>query len=733
MAREPMGAYDTDAQVLSLRSAMEVQLPRKSVQGVLLAGLVVAALAAAGAGPAVPTARAADACVVEQEPNDAPEQAQTLTGATCVSGTLPDGDQDIFLWELSPTDALQRWTLSLTGVPGTTTGLKILPITSDPGVTPITVGSSILELDSPVGTSGPVTHSDVFIPAGRYVVGVIRTTTPTFTTPVSTDYQFSIAPGDPLPPSGDREPNDDASHATPEHGAFSLSGDLAGSYDEYAWTLSPEDAKQIWNLELDSVVGQGNSISLERPDGTTIVTRYSEPDGKVLMPDLRLAAGRYILYLSPKSDGPYPYALSVASAQSPVGDAEPNDTPDVAIPLDPANPVARGRLFPYSDKDDYSLTVDDTLAGSLLDIRLIWRSGLERGLCLFDDKDVQLQCTSGSTSVALQDLLLPAATYTVEVTGDPSPSDEYLLRVDTTTAPAVDFETEPNDQATTASAWDSSVVMRGRAINNDADFYRVHVSGSTAQLWELDAVGPSVSVQWTQGDGTQLATSDALPGGSGALLTDLYLVPGDHWFRVTASGDYTLQLKSLGPPDPNAEREPNNDPDHAQPLAIGQTIIGRLPQASDADIYRFSLSADEHVSIRITPPADGSISYRLNDTDTQVAETQGSPAVGQQQVEDTTLLAGDYELDLYPSVVSPHPYSVSVVREDPFRRPPPWPASQPTSRRRPAPLLRTGRQDSRSQRSSASTTRATRRRTWPSTRSPATTPGRQRLARPRSA
>src|SRR5262249_53326453 len=154
---------------------------------------------------------------------DAPEQAQALSGAVCVTASMPDGDQDLFTWELDPSGAAQRWTFSLTGVPGTLTGLKLLPITSDPGVTPITVGDSILELDAPVGATGPVTDSDLLIPAGRYVIGVSRTAPPDGVPPVTTDYGFSIAAGDPLPPSGDREPNDDVQHAVPEKSEFSLS------------------------------------------------------------------------------------------------------------------------------------------------------------------------------------------------------------------------------------------------------------------------------------------------------------------------------------------------------------------------------------------------------------------------------------------------------------------------------------------------------------------------------
>ncbi|HKZ91047.1 MAG TPA: hypothetical protein VJZ50_02805, partial [Candidatus Limnocylindrales bacterium] len=45
-------------------------------------------------------ARAGD-CAPESEPNDAPDQADATTGASCLGGTLPAGDQDLVVWELT--------------------------------------------------------------------------------------------------------------------------------------------------------------------------------------------------------------------------------------------------------------------------------------------------------------------------------------------------------------------------------------------------------------------------------------------------------------------------------------------------------------------------------------------------------------------------------------------------------------------------------------------------------
>ncbi len=113
--------------------------------------------------------------------------------------------------------------------------------------------------------------------------------------------------------------------------------------------------------------------------------------------------------------------------------------------------MVHGRLTQGDYKDWYSLDIDDSLAASLLDIRLIWRTGPSRRLCLADATGVELQCRTGDHGVSLSGLHLPPGPITLEVSGDPSSTATYLLRIDATTAPAVDFESEPNDTPQVAS------------------------------------------------------------------------------------------------------------------------------------------------------------------------------------------------------------------------------------------------------------------------------------------
>src|SRR5262245_30912553 len=103
----------------------------------------------AGAGPRfAPAVGMAQACAAEQEPNDAPEQAQAVAGAVCMAGTLGGSDQDIFLWTVAQTDATKTWSLTVQGVPQTVTSLKVFRVTSAPGETPLVLSDQLFEVDS---------------------------------------------------------------------------------------------------------------------------------------------------------------------------------------------------------------------------------------------------------------------------------------------------------------------------------------------------------------------------------------------------------------------------------------------------------------------------------------------------------------------------------------------------------------------------------------------------------
>lgn len=613
-----------------------------------------------------PNTLAQGACSAEREANDDPDTAAGLgfaEGALCLEGTLPAGDQDLFAWELPESAPATPWSFEVTGIRGTLTSLRLLAISSEPGVLPIVVGGTALTLDAPPEQLGTVRTDDLLLPPGRYLLAIARSEQADGAVPPDTAYRIVVHEGAPLPPSADVEPNDLPDASSPLEGAFHASGDLQGNSDHFRWTVPELVVGSGWQLEARSVVGTNVTLTLTGPEGESLASASSDAQGRVRMVDLRLEPGAYGLVLSGATETPLPYAL-LATASPIVGDREPNDRVAVAIALDPAAPM-RGRLYPAFDTDLYRLDIDAASAGILRDIRLIWPGGIRRQLCLSLRDGTTLQCRNGSDGVILPSLGLAAGEYFLAVSGDPDEERHYLLRVDPLSERDPAFETEPNDSPATANLFDPGVVMRGWGEPGDADTFRLTVGGEP-QLWEVRLAGTGIErLAWLKADGRSLAREDIFSGTTEASLTDLFLTPGEHLFGVAARGEYRLEAAPLGPPDPDGEREPNDESAFAEPYRLSrERVVGRLPRLRDVDVFRFTLAAPERLVLRVMPPEDGAIDLRLDAGGT--LGQRHSSGVGLETVYDVHLPPGDYEVSLTPQAPSLGRYTFTIERGDPF-------------------------------------------------------------------
>ena len=241
--------------------------------------------------------------------------------------------------------------------------------------------------------------------------------------------------------------------------------------------------------------------------------------------------------------------------------------------------------------------------------------------------------------------------------------------MDRSTPPAPDFETEPNDSPVVASPFDPATVMHGRGVAGDRDVIRFTVEGEP-QLWQAEATGPAMErLDWIRGDGTVLAEDRPLTSGEPARLSDLYLVPGEHLLEVVGTGEYAVRLTPLGPPDPDAEREPNDSAVFAEPISLSRSrIIGRLATPADRDVFRFSIDGPERVALELTPPADTGIDLGVETRRMNVAGVR-SPGPGIASGLDLLLGPGDYEVVLSNaggSTGDEERYELRLTRGDPF-------------------------------------------------------------------
>ncbi len=195
--------------------------------------------------------------------------------------------------------------------------------------------------------------------------------------------------------------------------------------------------------------------------------------------------------------------------------------------------------------------------------------------------------------------------------------------------------------------------------------FRVHVSG-VPQLWRVDVSGAVTSLAMVDSGGGGLAEGDVAADGGSAVLSDLYLIPSDHWFRVSGDGDYAIHLTPLGPPGPDAEHEPNNDANHAEPMLVGQRKVGRLASRHDSDMFRLSVAATEHVAFHVDPPVDGAVALSVWEGGYGVLSGIDAPVIGRSVSYDVVLQPGDYDLRLTTLDPSEDPYSFAIERLDPF-------------------------------------------------------------------
>ena len=609
----------------------------------------------------------AQSCADEAEPNDTAELAPTFVGDVCVSGTLPDTDQDISLWSVSAAESLLSWKFTIVGVPDTITSIHVYPINSAPDVA-VDAAAEVLRVDSSATSRDPGITGDVKLPAGRYLLGISRGFPVKGGEPPTLDYRASIELQGERPAETEVEPNDVAADATPVSAEFAITGDLGGSQDAFRWSLTDEDAARSWDLAAFAP-GTSVSLTLTTVEGGLMAAASTAADGWARIYDLRLPAGAYLVSLSPASVFGRTYLLTATVETSPSADAEPNNTPETAIVLDAAGPPMLGRLAADQDTDLYRLTVDAALAATQLDLVLTLDAPAARQLCLSRDR-IPLQCRVGDEGeVVLSNLHLAPGEYIVTVGGDESLDAGYRLAVRDTGPVRADREVEPNDDGPRAAPFDPAVVMTGRADAHDDDYFRIRISGEP-QVWRLDAEGRDLELlEWIGIDSHLIGASDLSADRTAASLWDLYLVPGDHFIRLRASGgDYRVTLTPLGPVDAEGEREPNSDQINAQAIQVGDRRIGRLPGPADVDVFRFSLSAEDHVALTLDPPADGAIGLTLASGGIDFVALK-DPVAGAPLVYDARLWPGDYEITLRSDSRSVAPYALRLERLDPFLTP----------------------------------------------------------------
>ena len=295
--------------------------------------------------------------------------------------------------------------------------------------------------------------------------------------------------------------------------------------------------------------------------------------------------------------------------------------------------------------------------------------GIDRKICLVDRDGGDTECEENNTGlVAFSGLSMTEGDHLFRVGGDVSATDEYSVDLLVTGKVEAGRETQPNGSVTNANLLNESGAVTGAFGPGDGDrhVFHLHTEGDP-QLWRVEVVGAGIAqLRSVDASDATLADGAVSPDGTYASLTDQFLTPGEHWFSVSGStGQFSFTATPVGAPDPNGEREPNDNLANSEILRMGQVRTGRLDGANDVDVYRFNLAATDHVLIRAQSPADGKLRANLSWYGATV-QTVDAAAAGEVDTMDLVLQAGDYSITLNPDAPGEQKYQLSIERADPF-------------------------------------------------------------------
>ncbi|MGD8385068.1 MAG: hypothetical protein PVF89_06645, partial [Lysobacterales bacterium] len=628
----------------------------------------------------------------ESEPNNTPAEANAISGAVEIYGSMPGRDQDGFIWTVSDDDARKRWTFELAGIPGALTIAEVVRVKYAENGKDVAGVERLMKM----GTRDGLTHAvapDLMFEPGDYLIGIAHAgsgsgeATAPFRPPAGQlsfgdsgkpevgdpaiapppketgAYRFSIREGSQLlvrRNPGSRETRGQAQKMRPG-GEFATFETRATSW--YAFTFRAGDTNRRWDIPVQVPVGRAVAAVLYDDAGKELARDRSSDRGKLVFPDLAPAAKTYFVKLEAKPPGLIHAVGSVAVGQRAEGEeAEPNDAWDLANRVDLAQPVT-GRMGKTHETDFFSFLVDEKTSDQLLELRLeTTEPGQPLEFCLLDGAGKRLQCRRGETPHVLPSLLLSPGRWGFNV-GRGKEGVSYRVSLSAQGPVKRGMEAEPNDAFENASAVPANNRIKGHISGEDTDFYEFRVT-EEPQLWRFQVIGKGLfEVAYHDASSRAVATVRPRPGQARVRLDNLFLLPGKHYLKVRGKGplDYTVLARPLGPPDPNGEREPNNDNSSMQRLAMGQTRTGLLAEADDNDYYRFFLGNWDHIRLTIQPPVDGIVAPSLYWYNRSFGAGQPG-AAGEPVTLEGLFPPGDYHVSLKARQTSDAEYQLKLER-----------------------------------------------------------------------
>jgi von Willebrand factor type A domain len=570
-----------------------------------------------------------EAGVIEVEPNDTPAEATPVTAPAVIMGSMAGDDQDAYLWKVSDVDAGKRWTLELDGIPGQLTIVEILRVELAENGVDVTGYDRLMKMGTRDGSKPSIVENLMFEP-GDYVLGVAHAGGGgIFRPPAATlsfggeaqaedaaeadqepgGYRLAIREGTRVPAGRKLEAHAARDDAQSLRLGTEAAGFIAAKTSWYALEFGTQDAEQRWDVQVQAPVGRELRASLHDGDGKPLANAASDRRGRLAFRDLAPPAGTWFLEIDGAADSGFVQAVDIEPAGVRVegSEAEPNDNWKLANRVDLGQPLS-GRTSAARDTDFFRFVLDEATTDQALSLQLEAADASSFELCLLDSGGKTLQCRTNTGGVDLPGLVLTPGEWGLSV-GHGSDNADYTVTLSGQGPIPANFEAEPNDALELASSVPAKNVIKGVFSGDDSDYYKFTVV-EQPQLWRFQVMGDGIEEVGFY-DSAAKQTQRVRPAKTQhrVRLENVFLLPGTHHLLVRGKdgGSYTLLARALGAPDPNGEREPNDDPSRTQPLRFGQTRTGLLEDKDDEDYYRFSLDDWDRIRLTITPPTDGSV------------------------------------------------------------------------------------------------------------------------------
>jgi hypothetical protein len=295
----------------------------------------------------------------EVEPNDGDDVAMVLPlGATIHGRIEPETDVDYYRIEVTAAGALSA---DLSAVDGVDLTLELLDSSgtslakSDRGTVKTREGFSNFGVT-------PGRYSVVV--RGKKVVAKGKPKKPPVAAPVL-PYDLTVNVSAP-PANAEREPDDDRGTANDLIVGVAASGYIGWTNDVDVWKLSVEtlSAKNSVDIEIGAVEGVAFTLEVADGVGQVLVTRKAPKGAGLVMRGLVpvLPAGappfHYLTIKGSPSNPESPYSLRVlAKPTENDAEAEPNDTPEKAMPVPADRTVVHAQWSP-GDVDCFAIAPD---------------------------------------------------------------------------------------------------------------------------------------------------------------------------------------------------------------------------------------------------------------------------------------------------------------------------------------------------------------------------------------